>query len=147
MISARDVAEYFLALADDENDSSGELISNLKLQKLLYYAQGLHLALFDRPLFPEKIESWTYGPVIPEIYRYYKEYGSGSLPFPKDFDYSKFNDKIKDVLEEVYRVYGQFSAWKLRNLAHNEPPSKNTPTGSVISLDSLKEHFKTQLVS
>ncbi|WP_204103939.1 MULTISPECIES: type II toxin-antitoxin system antitoxin SocA domain-containing protein [Spirulina sp. CCY15215] len=146
MVSARDVAEYFLALADNDNGSSGELISNLKLQKLLYYAQGLYLALFDRPLFPEQIESWIHGPVVPEIYYYYKQYGSGSLPFPENFDYSKFDDETKEVLEEVYEVYGQFSAWKLRNLAHNEPPSKNTSPGSEIPLDSLKEHFKTQLV-
>ncbi|MBP0018741.1 MAG: SocA family protein [Cyanobacteria bacterium SBLK] len=146
MISARDAAQYFLALAYDNNDSAGELISNLKLQKLLYYAQGLHLALFDRPLFTESIESWTHGPVVPEIYHEYKEYGSGSLPFPENFDYSKFDDDLKEVLEEVYEVYGQFSAWKLRNLAHNEPPSQNTPTGSKISLDSLKQYFKSQLV-
>lgn len=146
MISARNVAEYFLALAYDNNDSAGELISNLKLQKLLYYAQGLYLALFDRPLFPEKIESWTHGPVIPEIYDQYKEYGTGSLPFPENFNYAKIDDKVKEVLEEVYEVYGQFSAWKLRNIAHNEPPSKDTPIGSEISLDSLKQHFKSQLV-
>ncbi|MEM9538469.1 MAG: type II toxin-antitoxin system antitoxin SocA domain-containing protein [Cyanobacteria bacterium P01_E01_bin.42] len=146
MISARDVAQYFLALAYDNNDSAGELISNLKLQKLLYYAQGLYLALRDRPLFAESIESWIHGPAIPEIYDRYKQYGSGSLPFPENFDYTKFEDEIKEVLEEVYEVYGQFSAWKLRNLTSNEPPFKNTPTGSEISLDSLQQYFKTQLV-
>ena len=45
-------------LARGSSDDSGELISNLKLQKLLYYMQGFHLAYFNEPLFEEDIEAW-----------------------------------------------------------------------------------------
>ena len=47
-MTAEDIAKYFLAKG---MESDGNDLSNLKLQKLLYYAQGFHLALFDRPLF------------------------------------------------------------------------------------------------
>jgi uncharacterized phage-associated protein len=50
MLNCDEVAKYFLAQADED---AGDLISNLKLQKLVYYAQGFHLALYDIPLFPE----------------------------------------------------------------------------------------------
>jgi uncharacterized phage-associated protein len=59
--SAFDIAQYFLWKAQESNQ---ELLSNMKLQKLVYYAQGLHLALNDAPLFKGKIEAWTYGPVV-----------------------------------------------------------------------------------
>jgi uncharacterized phage-associated protein len=64
MLSCHDVAKYFLSLTDED---AGDLISNLKLQKLVYYAQGFHLALYDELLFEETIEAWTHGPVIPEM--------------------------------------------------------------------------------
>ncbi|MDB9308928.1 DUF4065 domain-containing protein [Aphanizomenon sp. CS-733/32] len=41
----------------------------MKSQKLLYYAQSLHLAMYDEPLFPEEIQAWRYGPVCPPAYR------------------------------------------------------------------------------
>ena len=56
MLSAQDIADYLLAFV---NRDEGELLSNLKLQKLLYYAQGFYLALYDKPLFEDRIEAWT----------------------------------------------------------------------------------------
>ncbi len=70
MICVFDVAEYFLSLADEE---AGDFLSNLKLQKLVYYAQGFHLALFNRPLFMAAIHAWQHGPVVPELYHAYKK--------------------------------------------------------------------------
>ena len=42
----------------------GELLTNMKLQKMLYYEQGFHLACFGTPLFNEDIEAWQYGHVV-----------------------------------------------------------------------------------
>ncbi len=69
MLSCYDVAQYFLAKADED---AGDLMSNLKLQKLMYYAQGFSLALCNKPLFPERIEAWIHGPVISALYHEYK---------------------------------------------------------------------------
>ena len=54
------IANYFLSLSDPE---IGDGISNLKLQKLCYYAQGFYLAQHDTPLFEDTIEAWQHGPV------------------------------------------------------------------------------------
>lgn len=141
MLTGFNVAEYFLAQADDE---AGDLISNLKLQKLLYYAQGFFLAVYDEPLFNDTIEAWTHGPVVPSVYHTFKNYGSGGIGPPQNIDFSLYDDRTAALLDEVYAVYGQYSAWKLRNMTHEEPPWKNY-VGSVIPHSALKEYFKTQL--
>ncbi|BAZ81967.1 MAG: Panacea domain-containing protein [Sphaerospermopsis kisseleviana] len=143
MLSCHDVAKYFLSQADED---AGDLISNLKLQKLLYYAQGFHLALYNEPLFPEPVEAWIHGPVVPEVYHEYKNFASSAIPIPEDIDFSIYDEKTVDLLDEVYSVYGQFSAWKLRNMTHNEEPWKDTDVSDVITHECLKKYFKTQLL-
>ena len=141
MYKVNDIAKYFLVLSDPK---VGDLISNLKLQKLCYYAQGFHLALHDKKLFPEKIEAWTHGPVIRELYQKYKKYGDGVIPTPGSFDISIYDKNTQELLDEVYSVYGQYSAWKLRNMTHEEPPWKEAKeSASSISPSSMKEYFKT----
>ncbi len=144
MRSCHQVADYFLSLSDPE---TGDLISNLKLQKLVYYAQGFHLAVFDEPLFGERIEAWTHGPVVPDLYHTYKQHAAGFIPPPDSIDTSCFSDDQKELLDEVNEVYGQFSAWKLRNMTHEESPWIEASTNQgEISHDAMKEYFKTQLV-
>ena len=143
MLTCKDVAKYFLSLQDED---AGDLISNMKLQKLVYYAQGCHLALYDEPLFEDRIEAWLYGPVVPNLYREYKEYGSDPIPNPENMDFSKFNDEEKEFLDEVYDVYGQFSAWKLRNMTHEDAPWRvASENQEVISNRSMKTYFKAQM--
>ena len=144
MLTCHDIANYFLSLTDED---AGDLISNLKLQKLVYYAQGYHVALFDHPLFNEPIHAWAHGPVIPDLYHRYKEYGAGAIPTLETFDFKKIPMDVKELLDEVYDVLGQFSAWKLRNMTHEETPwleAKDKP-GNLITLASMQEYFKTQL--
>ena len=77
------IANKILAYGAAANDE-GELFSNMKLQKLLYYVQGFHIAVFNRPLFNEDIEAWMYGPVVPAGYEYYQENGNkGIMPNEK----------------------------------------------------------------
>lgn len=144
MLTCFDVAEYFLAHCGEE---SGDLISNLKLQKLSYYAQGFSLALLGRPLFNEKIEAWMHGPVVPDLYHHYKEHGNGALPVPGNFNTEKFSEDEMGLLDEVYKVYGQFSAWKLRNMSHEEAPWVKTyiegAASQEIKPEIMSEFFKT----
>ncbi|TKB81246.1 MAG: DUF4065 domain-containing protein [Nitrospira sp.] len=141
MHSVKDIATYFLALSDPK---VGDLISNLKLQKLCYYAQGFHLAIHGTKLFPEKIEAWTHGPVVRELYQAYKKHGDGAIPLPEKFDISIYGKNTQELLNEVYSVYGQYSAWKLRNMTHEEPPWMDAKkSGKAISNSAMKEYFKT----
>jgi uncharacterized phage-associated protein len=143
MISAQKVAKYFLSKVEED---VGDGISNLKLQKLVYYAQAYHLAMYDKPLFAEQVEAWEHGPVIPGLYREYREYGSGNIPPPDDFDPSDYDAQATELMDEVYEVFGQYSAWKLRNLTHQERPWSEAyvdgARGRVISPGSMREFYK-----
>jgi len=144
MLTAGTIAKYFLTKTDEE---AGDTISNLKLQKLLYYAQGFHLVLRNGLLFSENIEAWRHGPVVPRVYRDYAGYEAGPIPLPDKFDPSTINEDVRDLLDEVYQVYGQFSAWRLREMTHEEPPWRNAwdpDTGAgAVSHSDLRSYFAT----
>ena len=142
ILSAGDVAEYFLAQLSED---CGDTISNMKLQKLVYYAQGFSLAALGKPIFSERIKVWAHGPVVPSVWVTYTKHGAGAIPAPDGVSFGKFTQEQRSLLDEVYRVYGQFSAWKLRNLTHAEPPWRDAPKNGVITHKALREYFKTQL--
>lgn len=146
MLSALDVGHYFLATQPED---AGEAISNLKLQKLCYYAQGFYLALNDGiPLFKDGIEAWAHGPVIPQLYHIFKGYRDGPIPIPEGVDIAGYPEDVRALLDDISDVYGQFSAWKLRNMTHDEPPWRDAyrkMEGSEISRDAMCEYFATQI--
>ena len=144
MITAKDVAQFFIMKGTQDGEESG--ISNLKLQKLLYYAKGFHQAIFDDALFPEKLWAWTHGPVVPDMYHEYKKYGSGLITKHEYSPIEKFNENQLELLNEVWSVFGQFSAWKLRDMSHNEKPwLDHEEDASMIDDDELASYFKTRL--
>ena len=109
--TAGDVAKYALATVDaEEND-----ISNLKLQKLCYYAQGVISAMRGKRkrLFWERVVAWDHGPVIQELYHQYKGNGSQPIPVVNDFDIELFDLRDRKALDDVLGYYGQFSPWRL----------------------------------
>jgi len=145
MASAKNIAEYFLTSVDEE---AGDSLSNLKLQKLCYYSQGYHLAMFGSPLFPEAIEAWEHGPVVPSLYREYKQYKASAIPRPADFDPEQIDTEVRSLLDEVYSVYGQYSATKLRNMTHAEAPWRDAYAkfpSCIITHEAMMDFFKTQL--
>jgi uncharacterized phage-associated protein len=104
------------------------------------------MAANGTPLFPESIKAWSHGPVVPQVYHEYTQFGSGPIPV------EPFNDdtmpwELREFLIEIYSVYGQFTASKLRDLSHSEPPWINTPQSEAISHESMKQFFKTLLVA
>jgi uncharacterized phage-associated protein len=141
-MTAHEIARYFVSLV---NEDAGDSISNLKLQKLLYYAQGVHLGLNDAVMFPEPIVAWIHGPVVPEVYHRYKQHGGEPIPV-EQVNLEVYPKDIRELLDEVNEVYGQFSASKLRAMTHSEPPWKDTPQGCIISPESMKAYFKTVVI-
>lgn len=144
MITTKKVADYFLSLVDEE---VGDSLSNLKLQKLVYYAQGFNLALNGRPLFEEDISAWEHGPVVPSLYRSFKQHGSEPVPAPENgIDRDSYPEEVRELLNEVFSVYGQFSASKLRNMTHGEPPWQEAYAigpRATISRDTMRQYFST----
>ncbi len=110
---AGDIARWFIAWAEN-NDAE---VSNLKLQKLLYYAQGHRLGSTGNPAFSDPIQAWAHGPVVAEVYYLYRDYGrnpiSPDFALGDDFDWEEFTE-ISDLLADVWDRYGSLAAWALR---------------------------------
>ena len=140
MLRVEDVANYFLA---NQDAGHGEPISNLKIQKLCYYAQGISLAVLEKPLFFEDIEHWQHGPVVPTLYQKYKSYVARPIPPPEDLNLKLYDHETIDLLDKVYQLYGQDSAWELRNKTHEEPPWINTPDGCAIIHQNIRVYFQS----
>lgn len=140
-----DIANELLRRA--EIADGGELMSNMKLQKMLYYQQGFHLAMFGTPLFDEDMEAWMYGPVVPSVYNHYKSHGRSGIQAEDDRDMAFADPKEAALFAEVCQVYGKYSAFGLMNMTHNESPWKDTKTGegNVISAESMQSFFKTRM--
>lgn len=149
MYNAMDISKWFLARnkADYDLGCTDELISNLKLQKLLYYAQGCVLALTGKPLFGDDICAWEHGPVVPVVYHHYKANGSSGIVFDEPYDENAIDVKAREILEAVYNEFAQYSAWKLRNMTHSETPWQVTAKNEVIPLDTIKSYFEENYVA
>ena len=139
-----EIANKILSFGVSEQ-GGGELISNMKLQKLLYYVQGFHLAIFDEPLFEDEIEAWMYGPVVPSVYERYQSNGyNGIRPEREPI---MLQTEEENLFNGVIRIYGDYSALGLMNLTHREFPWRSTATGkgNVIAKCKLQEFFRTRI--
>ena len=113
---ALDIAKKLIFKAQNDEPNGGERLTNLKLQKLLYYQQGYHLAAFGTPLFAEDVEAWMYGPVVPAVYDVFSAYGSSALPVV-DTEVS-LSEEEEVLFCQVYDAYREFSAIGLMNRTH-----------------------------
>ena len=147
MVKVQDIADYFIWLAN----YTGSFISNLKLQKLVYYAQAWYLAIHDKPLFDEDFEAWIHGPVIPELY---KEYcGFKWKPILKEVEEPKFSEEIRKFLDEVTDVYFGLDAYELEQMTRSEAPwieargylPTDASCNEIISKESMREYFKPRV--
>ena len=146
MYDVKDIANWFLIYnLFIETDQGADGISNLKLQKLLYYAQSAFLALKNELLFSNEIVAWQHGPVIEEIYHKYKDFGSGDIEVNIE-NGPQIDKETEKILMNVYDTFGEYSAWGLRNLTHSEKPWLETPLNKVISTETMKESFKENYV-
>jgi uncharacterized phage-associated protein len=127
MIDCLSVARYFIVRAYE--DSIESEITNMKVQKLLYYSQCLHLALYDEPLFNEEIQAWRYGPVCPPAYKFYSEFEAKQLPIPSKESLLETPDEKKEILEETWGYFGSYHAYRLSDMTHLEFPWKKARKG------------------
>lgn len=82
MQNALMIADYIIKKALE----LGHPVSNIELQKYLYYLNAKFLVTTDAPLFLEAIEKWKFGPVIPDVYHEYKSYGAKEIDRVSDHE-------------------------------------------------------------
>ena len=123
-------------------------ISLLKLQSLLYFAQGWYLALYDKPLFEEEFDARVHGPINPEIYKRFSN-GCGLFSLVKSNKVSSIENDLKKFIDKVIEVYGGFADDQLITLTRFQAPWKLARKGlaeyenceNKIDKLSMKEYF------
>lgn len=167
MFKATDIAIWFLLKNNAEanehevtNDNYEvyEGITHLKLQKLLYYAQGISLGMFETPLFNENIVAWQHGPVVKEVYSIFSSFGRKNIDLQMDEENEKIitdienNKEVSEVLNLTYDNFAIYTAWQLRQMTHQD----NTPwditqkikgLGSIIDNNLIEKYFKEEVIS
>lgn len=135
---AAQVANYFLELAE----KGGRQLTPMKLQKLVFFAHGWHLALAGQPLVNESVEAWQWGPVIPSLWGELKEFGNQPITRRittvrildrKPLKWKIIEDSLeqsgeekaavenaKELIERVWEAYGDISAVQLSNMTHED---------------------------
>lgn len=119
-VNAIDLAEYIISHFSNisTNPIEGDL-TNLKLQKLLYYIQTLYLKRYNTFLFDDVIEAWSYGPVIPSVYHKYKKFGRNVLDTDSP-NMLLLDKEIKILVDEVIKDKGRYTGFALMEMTHNE---------------------------
>lgn len=125
----------------------------MKLQKLIYYAHGWCLALYNKPLVEDQVQAWTYGPVFPRVYHLAKTYGSEPIDsllygYLSEPSVVQGSDPRIPLLEKIWEVFGKYSASQLSRMTHEpggpwDKISKSYPgrKGTTIPEDLLTEYF------
>ena len=144
-ISAIDTAKLALALLKNSDDDIVEYTSRLKLLKLLYYIQGYHLAMFNAPLFNDKMEAWLHGPVVPSVYKWVKDMTDEKLQDEAMNDEQmgalNLHPQQTELISEVLKIYNKYSAYGLRDKTHTEMPWLSVyekDKNNEITLENLK---------
>lgn len=135
-----EVAKYFL---------SREAMTHKKLQKLCYYAQAWYLANYEKPLFQSHFEAWVHGPVSPELYSIYRDWGWLPISQSADVQAALSNPGTASFLDRVYHTYGHYTGDQLENISHQEDPWSNARIGyskedycrNIISEKQMQEYY------
>jgi len=130
----------------------GKPLTQMKLQKVVYFAEGLSLAMGNLPLVKEDFQAWKYGPVIPAIYHDYKLYGSSPIldtqwvSWELDLDLSSLSVESKNTIDNTWKILQDIPGAQLSNWTHkaDSPWSKHYRPGIpdiIIPKEDIKEYF------
>lgn len=146
MYKVKDIAEWFVQRASADVNKGGDYLTQLKLQKLLYYAQGFYMALNNgEKLFREKIIHLPYGPVVEALIPTLKSFSNNPI-YSLNVNIPEIDEQTLAILNIVYKHLGQYSAYKLVELTHSETPWQNTKQGEEISPKDICQYIKDHYI-
>mgnify|MGYP004510866479 CR=1 FL=1 len=136
-------------------------VSNLKLQKLLYFIQVAFISNYGISCFKEPIVHWRHGPVVESVYQKYKTYGAENITefesvyfqirfdiqtmsFMTDqcfYDENIFKPSHLLLMKAVVESYKDKSPWDMVELTHKEAAWRNTNRNEEITVDMIKRYY------
>ncbi|MBZ9812905.1 type II toxin-antitoxin system antitoxin SocA domain-containing protein [Mesorhizobium sp. CA7] len=155
-------SRYIANLVLDRADAEGLGITNLEINKIIYFLHSTYLANFDRPLIDAKIEAWDYGPVIREIYSEFKRFGASDISaratrldlnsLKRAPVYETMSSSDETFLHPLIDKYMRLGATKLVNMSHEKGgpwdlvynASGRSNPGMEITNDLIQRYFLRQ---
>lgn len=148
---AKTIAYVFVKKGIEE----GLPVTQMKLQKMVYFAHGIHLALYNEPLIREHFQAWKYGPVVRDIYSYFKFYGSQpisdlswlTLVGFKEEDLESLDERAHRSIDLTWDTLKGLNAGQLSNWTHKVgSPWADVYVDGVSDIyipnESIGEYFK-----
>ena len=97
----------------------GKPVSNLQLQKILYFLQSVYCRATDgKLLFADEFEAWPYGPVIPSVYHRFSKFGGDAIDDCRNVDSPGFNGGNRDFVDDGIEDLREKSPWDLVRTSH-----------------------------
>ena len=132
-----------------------EEITPLMLQKLLYFIQGIHLALYKAPVFAEDCRAWIHGPVYPEVYNLFRDFKYNPIDDARFAMLENAEDSLnadeKEVIDLVVNTFGRYSGKILEKITHSELPwqkaregyDDSIPSNEILPKNIMKEYYES----
>ena len=140
MVDILDGARYFVYLSYGTKRYS---LTQLKLQKLLYLAQGWSYVWDGRAAFADDFEAWQYGPVNEKVYQTFKKYGRSEIP-QEEGSFAMDDYDVRETITAVWSEYGRMTAYDLVELTHHQQPWRDAyDRGIRITNNSIKNYFQS----
>lgn len=154
MATVNEVANLLLHLRDNDLESNKNYsLSNLKMQKLLYFCQGIFLASNEgrRLIEDDDFLAWRYGPVSLDAYHRFKIYGQNDIPKEETGNFNRINERELQVVQSVWNTFKDKSAFDLVKASHVENSPwynvfHNNET-DVILTEDIREYFERLLTN
>lgn len=149
-IDVLEIAKYFIFKG---KNSEKYRVTNMKLHKLLYFSQGFHLAIENKPIFFEEIYMYEHGPLIKSVHAKYRKYTYHTIPEECNDEFS-FNQDTREFLDDVWNLFKLYTSKVLEEIITNDEPWKRArenlflyqiPT-EPLDLNFTKEYFKKEYI-
>lgn len=138
MYNVIDLSNYIIAAFEKRKAP----ITNLKLQKVLYYIQGYFYSEFGRAAFCDELCAWTYGPVVPLAYYEYHLFGSAPLSVNKEVKLFA-NREERRIIDKIIDKCKGIPSSRLVSMTHDETPWKSVSVGETIPNQVIEKFFLT----
>ncbi|ACV64603.1 prophage ps3 protein 01 [Desulfofarcimen acetoxidans DSM 771] len=152
-INPIDLSRHVIKYVNDK----GHEVSHLKLQKLIYYVDAWHNVYFNQPLIEDQFEAWMHGPVVRNIWNYFRDKSVLYDPIKLEEGYFDISEYISseqlELINDVLDEYGDKTAYYLECLTHSEEPWRRARLGyapsdkceAVIYKDLIKQFYGSML--
>lgn len=148
MTDVYNYAKYFIKRGLDTNPNTFD--GNMKLQKLLVFANLISLAINNKTLFDEPVSAFSNGCVVEKVRLRYRNDYRGFLADSQEFE-PNFDQKEYDILNLTANIFGPLSAKELSHMTHSfifwreayqksiQPNGYKDKNDAIIPIESMKQ--------